>query len=173
MSNRKPPDQSFLDGALDFASLEARHWVADAMACYLHNTGYDLDGNTEASDVTWFARVIWQGEHRMASPAIWDNAAEDFREGYRRTARAVIRALPEYQLRVAHRLIELSKVVRDIERHARHAWGWGGFSRGRSAPTTMRAPRDTKVSRTVVGVRTRQRTLGSIAPREQQTWGAS
>jgi len=112
-------DQSFLDGALDFASLETRHWVADALACHLHNTGYALDGNTEASDVTWFARAIWESETGGAHPAFWENATEGFREGYRRTARSVIKVLPAYQLRVAHRLIELSKVVRDIERAIR------------------------------------------------------
>jgi hypothetical protein len=116
----KSLDQSFLDGALDFASLEARHWVADALACHLHNTGYQLEGNTEASDVDWFAHSLWRAK-TGGGPAAWDNAAEDVREQYRHTARLVIQVLPQYQLRVAHRLIALSKVVRDIERAIRSA----------------------------------------------------
>jgi hypothetical protein len=111
-------DQSFLDGALDFASLETREWVADALACHLHNTGYALAGNTEASDVEWFAHRIWQAE-TGGGPSAWDATPEDSKQRWRHTARIVIKVLPEYQLRVAHRLIELSKVVRDIERAIR------------------------------------------------------
>jgi hypothetical protein len=51
--------KSFLDDALAFASLETRRHVADAIACYLHNDGYALEGNTEVTDVDWFARRIW------------------------------------------------------------------------------------------------------------------
>ena len=111
-------DTSFLNGALDFASQEARHWVADALACHLHNTGYALEGNTETSDVAWFARQLWDADMRRPL-CQWDAASEEQRHEYHHRARTVIRVLPDYQLRVAHRLIELSKVVRDIERAGR------------------------------------------------------
>lgn len=111
-------DSSFLDDALHFASREAQQWVADALACHLHNTGYALEGNTEANDVEWFAQALYQ-DVTSGVRTHWENATEEFREGYRRTARTVIRVLPDFQLRVAHRLIALSKVVRDIERARR------------------------------------------------------
>lgn len=111
-------DASFLDEALAFASLETRHWVADALACHLHNTGYNLSGNTEANDIEWFARAIWQAESDTV-PSGWERATAEVREHYHQIARVVLRVLPRFQERVAHRLIELSKVVRDIERASR------------------------------------------------------
>lgn len=113
-------DPSFLDDALSFASGQLRHHVADALACHLHNDGYALEGNTEANDVEWFARTIWETE---TGGSRWDIASDEVKESYRRTARAVIAALPRFQERVARRLITLSKVVREIERAARTTRG--------------------------------------------------
>jgi hypothetical protein len=110
-------DTSFLDDALAFASIEQRYHVADALACHLHNDGYALQGNTEASDVDWFARNIFERDPVQRSS--WERAASDVQETFREIARVVIAALPAYQMRVAHRLITLSKVVRDIERAER------------------------------------------------------
>jgi len=111
-------DTSFLDDALAHCSREAQHAVADSLACHLHNEGYALEGNTEANDVEWFARAIYQTAVQ-GLPADWDRAEEETREFYRETSRAVLAALPAFQLRVAHRLITLSKVTRDIERALR------------------------------------------------------
>lgn len=108
-------DTSLLDDALGFVTGEARYNVLDSLACYLHNTGYALQGNNEASDVEWFARRLF--EHDRHGNGRWESAenAEDWRS----VARVVLAALPDYQRRVASRLIELSKVVRDIERAER------------------------------------------------------
>ena len=111
-------ERSFLDSALKYASLETRHHVADALACHLHNTGQGLAGNTEANDVEWFARRIFMAEGD-GSRANWHWDVSERKDDYRQIARTVIRALPEFQLRVAHRLIELSKVTRDISEAAR------------------------------------------------------
>lgn len=108
-------EKSFLDDALRFASLETRHWIADALACHLHNEGYALQGNTEASDIEWFARQLWERDTGGYGTS-WDHRAEEeTKVAWRKVAVAVIAALPAYQLRVAHRLIALSKIVRDIE----------------------------------------------------------
>ncbi|HEY7236550.1 MAG TPA: hypothetical protein VH539_20485 [Gemmatimonadaceae bacterium] len=112
-------DTSFLDDALDFVSREAQHAVVDSLACHLHNDGYQLQGNTEANDVEWFARNIHQRRPGGGLPGDWDHISEAERESYRAVSRAVIDALPAFQLRVAHRLITLSKVTRDIERALR------------------------------------------------------
>lgn len=109
---------TFLEDTLRHASRETRHLLADALYCHLHNTGYNLDGNTEANDVEWFAREIAQVE-RGCVPGDWDRLPGGVQDGYRAAARAVIRALPRFQMRVAHRLIELSKVVQDIARAER------------------------------------------------------
>jgi hypothetical protein len=111
-------DSSFLESALHYASQEARAYVADSLACYLHNDGYALEGNTEANDVGWFARTLWADDTDSLS-ADWDRAGEPTQRGYLRLAQSVLRVLPNFQLRVAHRLITLSKVVRDIERAER------------------------------------------------------
>lgn len=110
-------DKSFLDDALHYASQETRSYVADSLACHLHNEGYQLEGNTEANDVEWFARNIYERENDARTP--WDRMTDAAREKYRVVAHAVIAVLPAYQLRIAHRLITLSKVVRDIERAER------------------------------------------------------
>jgi hypothetical protein len=111
-------DTSFLDDAMQYASREARHTVADALACHLHNDGYALEGNLEANDVEWFARLLWNEDAKPIRER-WDTLGDSDRERYRQIARVVIATLPAFQLRVAHRLITLSKVVRDIERAER------------------------------------------------------
>jgi hypothetical protein len=116
--NTSKLDASFLDEALSFASGQVRHHVADALACHLHNEGYALEGNTEANDVEWFARRIWEVEVDPINER-WETLNEKDRERYREIARAVLFALPAFQLRVAGRLITLSRVVRDIERASR------------------------------------------------------
>jgi hypothetical protein len=109
------PDTSFLDDALGFASGQVRHHVADALACHLHNEGYALEGNTEANDIEWFARNLYEN----GGTSSWDRAPESSRGEYRAIARNVLLVLPRFQERVAHRLISLSKVVREIERALR------------------------------------------------------
>jgi hypothetical protein len=115
-------DVSFLDDALAYASQETRYHVADALACHLHNDGYALKGNTADSDAEWFARIILQHWQPGTLPSDWDRIDEGLRETCRSISRAVLAALPAYQLRIAHRLITLSKVVRDIERAERRAY---------------------------------------------------
>ena len=115
-------DTSFLDDALRYASRETRNHVADALACHLHNDGYQLEGNTEANDVEWFARTLYC---RKDIPAAWDRASDEVKAAHREIARGVIAVLPDFQLRIAHRLIALSKVVRDIERAERAARSGG------------------------------------------------
>ena len=112
-------DTSMLDDAMQFASQDARHALADSLAAHLHNDGYSLEGITEANDVEWFARRIYEQRRGFFEHRAWDLATKDDREAFCNIARAVISELPAYQLRVAHRLITLSKVVRDIERAER------------------------------------------------------
>jgi hypothetical protein len=109
-------DKSFLDDALNFCGQEARHFVADALACHLHNTGYQLEGNTQDTDVEWFARVIAQRVRSIEVPGQWDMLPPGVKESYRETARAVIDCLPALQQRMANRLISLSKIMADISR---------------------------------------------------------
>lgn len=111
-------ETSLLDEALRHESPEVRHSVADSLACYFHNTGYALEGITEANDAHWFARNIWCAENN-ASNREWELVSAECRARYLVISRAVIAALPAFQMRVAHRLIELSKVTRDIERAMR------------------------------------------------------
>jgi hypothetical protein len=112
-----PLDASLLDTALNYASRETRNHVADALACHLHNDGHVLEGNTEANDVEWFARNLYE---RLRDGALrWENTQPNVQDTYREHARTVLAVLPDFQLRVARRLITLSKVVRDIERAER------------------------------------------------------
>ena len=109
-------DTSFLDDALKYASQETRYHVADSLACHLHNDGHALNGNLEANDVEWLARNLYE---RPDAVSLWENAPLDTRGEWRQIARRVIAVLPAFQIRIAHRLITLSKVVRDIERAER------------------------------------------------------
>ena len=108
--------KSFIEDALHYASRETRNYIVDSLACHLHNEGYALEGNTEANDVEWFARNLY--DRRYENPR-WDATSDEVKDRYRQTARAVVAVLPDFQLRIAHRLIALSKVVREIERAER------------------------------------------------------
>lgn len=110
-------DSSQLEDALAFVPPPHRHNATDSLACYLHNDGYALEGNTEANDVEWFARTLF--DRKNDNPGAWNVMPEAAKEPYQEIARAVLAVLPAFQLRIAHRLITLSKVVRDIERAAR------------------------------------------------------
>jgi hypothetical protein len=112
-----------LEKALAFVSTEARHQVIDAVACELHNVGYQLEGNTEAFDAEWLARMLWS-EETGAMVADWDLdqvGMAETRIRYITLARSALKVLPAYQERVAHRLVALSKVMRDLERGLRVA----------------------------------------------------
>jgi hypothetical protein len=113
-------DTSFLDDAMQYASREARHTVADALACHLHNDGYALEGNLEANDVEWFARLLWNEDAKPIRER-WDTLGDSDRERYRRRRR---RCLARHRAR-----------ARPLARH-RHQ------SRRRSARAPRREPSD-------------------------------
>lgn len=114
--------KTFLDDALDFCGQSERHKVADAIYCCLHNTGQTLAGNTQEDDVEWFARNLYEEwiSHRPGPPR-WDAASPEHREMFHGVARTCIKVMPRLQERIASRLIDLSRVLRAIERAERAA----------------------------------------------------
>ena len=113
---------TFLEDALDFVGQKERYMVADALYCHLHNTGQSLAGNTAENDAEWMARTLYEEwiSHRPG-PARWDKASDDHRELFSNLARCCLKMMPQLQMRIADRLIELSKVLQDIERAERAA----------------------------------------------------
>lgn len=105
---RKDGEQS-LDEALDFVAREARYNVIDALFATLHNAAGTLEGNTEESDVEWFADFLARGDNRLFS-----GLEEKDQEEYRRRAFRTLEALPYLMDRIANRYRTRATVLHDM-----------------------------------------------------------
>lgn len=106
-------------GTLDDISQEHRYLVVDAVACEIFNLGNNLEGNTEESDLEWFARQIWLREDKMRVAGWWDAMIDSQKEEYLGIARACLEALPYLMLRIAHRCQDYAKVLGALEKAER------------------------------------------------------
>ena len=114
---------TFLEDALEFCGQKERYHVADALYCHLHNTGQYLDGNAAENDVEWTARNLYEDWiSRRPGPDKWEHASQEHRMMFEDFARVCLKMLPRLQQRIADRLIQLSKVMQDIERAERKAY---------------------------------------------------
>ncbi len=110
-----------LQKALDFVSLESKQWVSDALACRLHNEGYQIKGNTEASDAQWLARTIWATLNPHEHHNSLERRSSEVQEEYLKIATACIKSIPQLAERIASRYIALSAAMRSEERILRTA----------------------------------------------------
>lgn len=89
-----------LEDALDFVSHEAQYNVLDALYCHFFNEAGTLEGNTEASDVEWFAVVLWDSKHTFYP---WYSALDEEKTEYLELAALCIQKLPFLVERMANR----------------------------------------------------------------------
>lgn len=101
----------------------------DHAYCVFHNEGFNLAGNTQASDLEWFAELLFQRSELGAGwiktiPWLltreqyeylglqrqglwdtkrWDMLTEEQREAWRGMARIALSCLPDLADRIAHR----------------------------------------------------------------------
>lgn len=105
--------KTFLSKNNDLVERMARYYMLDSVACEMHNEGYSLDGNTEASDLHWFARIIYTQDRHGALPSFEDADAEQ-RERYLRLAELCIKTIPALMGRMSARCIRISQAVNTI-----------------------------------------------------------
>lgn len=111
---RIDPENETLRRALGFIGKEAGDNILDSLACYMHNEGHSLAGNTEASDHLWLARIILKERvHRHADN--WEQATAIEREEALHLATIAMRCLPELCGRIASRYIRASRALRSVE----------------------------------------------------------
>lgn len=92
-----------LEHALDFISVEARHYVTDAVYCTLFNLAGDLEGNTAESDTDWWAYELWREMHPMGTRWAWEALSVDERAHWEKLASVSIERLPFLLSRIANR----------------------------------------------------------------------
>lgn len=92
--------------------------MLDAVSCYLHNEGYNLQGNTAESDELWLARIILKDRVQRHADN-WEQATSIEREEALHLAQIALRNLPAICDRIAHRYINASKAFRTLEEIAR------------------------------------------------------
>lgn len=109
--NRDEHSRTFLEKNVDPIEQKARLYMLDAVACDMHNEGYSLDGNTEASDIRWFARLLYDSDDQRLH---WDNAGDEMRDRYLRLAVTTMKAIPALMGRMSARCIRISKAVNTI-----------------------------------------------------------
>lgn len=106
--------------SLDFVSRDARHLVIDAVYCAIFNAAGDLEGNTEKSDVEWFARQIWQDVSGRV-PGRWEGMTDDNKEFWRKVAKASLERLPYLMGRIAHRCRMYTQAINSLLKAERKA----------------------------------------------------
>lgn len=115
------PESKSLEDALDFTSIEARYLIVDALGAYFHNEGQSLAGNTEQSDVRWFAVTLY--ELHRDSRAAWETLSDSEQAKWLEISQHTIRILPFLVNRIASRYHTISaalKTLEEVERARRH-----------------------------------------------------
>ncbi len=113
-------EERLLDRAMEHVSREAREMMLDALYCRLHNRGHDLEGNTEKSDLEWFAQRLFNC--LCTDQTHWEQLPEvGGRQSWMKMARVALELLPLLMSRIANRCIVQSQAIRqllDAERRA-------------------------------------------------------
>jgi hypothetical protein len=113
--DQKQRSRTFLDDDSDFLARAARYYMLDMIRCEMHNEGYGLDGNTEESDVSWFARRLYERSRQGRwADGNWDSMAEEKRKEYLELAGTVLEIIPELMGRISNRCIRISEAVNSI-----------------------------------------------------------
>jgi hypothetical protein len=110
----------------------------DSVACILHNTGGRLAGNTQGTDVLWFAEWLYGASNfgmgdvktmpwtlsndqfeqlglvpdRSWTGKRWKTLEQSERDTWIKLARLCLYALPHIAERIGHRFMEQSKALR-------------------------------------------------------------
>lgn len=111
MSTRDEHQKTFLSKNNDLVERLARYYMLDSVACEMHNEGYSLDGNTEESDLRWFAQVLYRADGDRFH---WDQVPQDVRDRYLRFAKVTMEAIPLLMGRMSARCIRISQAVNTI-----------------------------------------------------------
>jgi hypothetical protein len=96
--------------------MESRDWVLEGLYCLFHNEGYNIEGNTEKSDVSWLAQRM----HEKSTHRMWGLAPQEERNQYLKFAELAWESFPDLCQRIAARYISMSNAIlslQDIERH--------------------------------------------------------
>ena len=122
--------------------LTSRDEEIDEAACMMHNVGATLCGNTQASDIEWLARRLYQSSNfgmgsvdtmqwslsnddfeklaltpdRPWTGKRWETLDESERSAWQKLARMCLYALPHIAERIGDRFIEQAKALRIVQR---------------------------------------------------------
>lgn len=111
MSRRDEHARTFLSKNNDLVERLARYYMLDSVACEMHNEGYSLDGNTEESDLRWFARLLYEHDQYYTR---FEDIDKETRERYLKLAETCMRAIPALMSRMSARCIRISQAVNTI-----------------------------------------------------------
>lgn len=109
--SRDEHEQTFLSKHNDLVERMARYYMLDSVACEMHNEGYSLEGNTEESDLRWFARLLYEHEGYQSR---FEDAHDDIRKRYLKLAETCMKAIPALMSRMSSRCIRISQAVNTI-----------------------------------------------------------
>lgn len=131
------PDPTEVQNDID----KACEMAVDEIACDRHNDGGDLVGNTQASDLEWLARNLFDASTLGASdvrtvewligseqwkelglfrkscfdgPQAFDQLSDEQRDAWIKLARIVMYVIPAFAERVGHRWMKQAKAIREV-----------------------------------------------------------
>lgn len=107
--------KDFIAAGLEHVSRDAQRALVDSLACQFHNFGHNLGGNTQESDLDWFARTCWCEDTNRTSSA-WDALPESERKAHRERAATAIALLPRLMARIAHRAQNWAQALNALDR---------------------------------------------------------
>jgi hypothetical protein len=106
------PMQADLTDALDRVDKVNQYYILDSLHCAIHNNWATLTGNTEESDVEWFANLI----SKTIDDRPLDRAGQECQDYYRRIAKVAVESMPRLQERMASRLLCLRDMLKDYQK---------------------------------------------------------
>jgi len=117
---------------------EKERLEADSVACWLHNNGGAITGNTQKSDVEWFARELFRAVSKFGMGSVktidrtisnedfeklkltpdrtwtgkrWETLKRKEREAWLRLSFACLWCIPDICDRIGHRGMEQAKAI--------------------------------------------------------------
>src|SRR5262245_39776888 len=117
--------------------------VQEGVRCHLHNAGATLAGNTQGSDIEWFARWLYHASNfgsgwtatshwslsnaefemlglipdRAWTKSRWETLSPARRQAWMKFSRLCLYALPHIAERIGHRFMEQAQALRNSQEH--------------------------------------------------------
>lgn len=111
-TDEQTPIRKAVQGLSGVVAKETHECIVEALYSEFNNHGYTLEGNTEETDIVWYAKQIYQ-VNKIGSVR-WDSETEEEKKVWLKLARTTLDILPNLMSRRANRAIAYSREMHAI-----------------------------------------------------------